>query len=513
MEIFFCKHYLFSTAFAILRVYCLFDYYGVSKESGRFLMPVRFEKMSVSKFILMAVFAVLILSVVALTVTGGSEYIVYYIQILFYIIMFIVYYYFGLTSRERKLLMDKGQEKKPLHLAVIPFLAGGLTTILYVLALQQVLPGMYESYMEAAEQMQGISLFSDPLELVLMFISVVILAPIVEEIVFRGIFFNLLNRKRSTLAAMIISSLVFGFLHAETMVPTAVIGFVLCFIYHRTGSLILVMAGHMVNNLIAFSMPLLIGDADPLGTPLQILGGVLVLLYIVGSIYFVYYAVRNRSFLAFDGPMHRAAGVKSAYRKDHEISDQDAQYREKKVIDISKTLEDGMPVYPGDPEVRIQEVASISEDGYAVRSIQMNTHASTHMDFPSHFIENGASQDDVDLSLLYGEVFVAENAEEFLPEGTERVLFKGGYLTEERAQALIQGGIKVVGTVHDSIEVQAPYAVHQMLLNSGIIILENLNLAHVTGRRYTLCAFPLKISGAEAAPARVVLIDDLRRDS
>ena len=346
-----------------------------------------------------------------------------------------------------------------------------------------------------------------------MFISVVILAPIVEEIVFRGIFFNLLNRKRSTLAAMIISSLVFGFLHAETMVPTAVIGFVLCFIYHRTGSLILVMAGHMVNNLIAFSMPLLIGDADPLGTPLQILGGVLVLLYIVGSIYFVYYAVRNRSFLAFDGPMHRAAGVKSAYRKDHEISDQDAQYREKKVIDISKTLEDGMPVYPGDPEVRIQEVASISEDGYAVRSIQMNTHASTHMDFPSHFIENGASQDDVDLSLLYGEVFVAENAEEFLPEGTERVLFKEGYLTEERAQALIQGGIKVVGTVHDSIDEQAPYAVHQMLLNSGIIILENLNLAHVTGRRYTLCAFPLKISGAEAAPARVVLIDDLRRDS
>ncbi|NCC80549.1 MAG: cyclase family protein [Clostridia bacterium] len=273
------------------------------------------------------------------------------------------------------------------------------------------------------------------------------------------------------------------------------------------------MAGHMVNNLIAFSMPLLIGDADPLGTPLQVLGGVLVLLYVVGSIYFIYYAARNRSFLALDGPMHRAAGVKSAYRKDHETSESAFQKAEGKVIDISKTLENGMPVYPGDPEVSIQEVASISEDGYAVRSIQMNTHASTHMDFPSHFIENGGTQDDVDLNLLYGTVYVAENTDDFLPEGTERVLYKEGYLTEERAQALINGGIKVVGTVYDSIEEHAPYTVHKMLLNSGIIILENLNLTHVTGRRYTLCAFPLKISGAEAAPARVVLIDDLRRDS
>ena len=475
-------------------------------------MPVKFEKMSILKFILMlmAIFALLIVSAVLLTVQESSGYSIYYIQIFFYILMFLGFYYVGLTKRERNLMMMSSEEKKPLKLAVVPFLVGGLTTVLYVLALQKWFPSMYESYMEASEQMKELSLLSDPFELVLLFISVVVLAPIVEEIVFRGIFFNLLNKKRSTLTAMIVSSLVFGFLHAETMVPTAVIGFVLCFIYHRTGSLILVMAGHMVNNLIAFTLPLIIGNADPMSTGVGILGGVLVLLYIVASIYFIVYVVKNWYYLAYDGPIYRASGAKSAYRKDQLTSVEDIVSTGKKVIDISKSLEDGMSVYPGDPEVVIKEVKNISQEGYAVRSIHMNTHASTHMDFPSHFIENGKTQDDQDLNQLYGEVLVTDNFEAYLPVGTEKVLAKEGFLTEERAMALVSGGIKLVGTSNDSIEEKAPYNVHKILLENDIIIVENLNLSHVVNGKYTFCGFPLKIQGAEAAPARVVLIDDIR---
>jgi uncharacterized protein len=478
-------------------------------------MPVKFEKMSVTTFILMllAIFALLISVAVGIAVTETSVYSIYYIQIFFYVLMFVGFYYWGLTKRERKIMMVKGEEKKPLHLAFVPFLVGGLVTILYVLALQQWLPGLYKSYMEAAEQMQGISLLSDPIELLLLFISVVILAPIVEEIVFRGIFFNLLNKKRSALTAMIISSLVFGFLHAETMVPTAVIGFILCFIYHRTGSLLLVMAGHMVNNLIAFSLPLLIGDSDPLGSGMQVFGGILILFYIAGAIYFIFYIRKNKYFLAYDGPMHRASGAKSAYRKDQKKFDEKFPDGDKRIIDISKSLEDGMPVYPGDPEVAVKEVHHVAEEGYAVRSIHMNTHASTHMDFPSHFIENGKTQDDLDLNLVHGEVHVTETFDEFLPEGTVRVIAKEGFLTKERAAALVRGGIRLVGTVNDSIEESLPYDVHKILLENDIIIIENLNLSHVVRGRYTLCAFPLKIQGAEAAPARVVLIDDLRRSS
>ncbi|HCW72959.1 MAG TPA: hypothetical protein DHM90_03250, partial [Clostridiaceae bacterium] len=145
-------------------------------------MTLKFEKLSISKFILMlfAVFALLIFSAVAVAFNDTTGYSIYYIQILFYVLMFIAFYYLGLTRTERKILMDGGEEKKPVHLAFLPFLVGGLVTFIYVLILQNFLPGLYESYMEAAELMEGISFQTNRMELILLFISVVVLAPIVE---------------------------------------------------------------------------------------------------------------------------------------------------------------------------------------------------------------------------------------------------------------------------------------------------------------------------------------------
>jgi len=38
-------------------------------------------------------------------------------------------------------------------------------------------------------------------------------------------------------------------------------------------------------------------------------------------------------------------------------------------------------------------------------------------------------------------------------------------------------------------------------------VLEGLNLAGIKDGEYTLCAFPIKVSGAEAAPCRAVLME------
>lgn len=472
-------------------------------------MAVRFEKMSISKFVLMlfGVFAFLVAGAVIAELSDSTGYSIYFIQILFYVVMFIAYYYFGLTAAERRTMLDGGTEKNSPVLAFLPFFVGGLVSVLYVLMLETWFPGLYESYMEASQMMEGISLFSNPLELFLIFLSVVVMAPIVEEIVFRGILFNLLNRRKSTLFAMVVSSLIFGLLHAQTMVPTAIIGFVLCFIYHRTGSIRLVMTGHMVNNLIAFSLPLFLGDADVTGMGYNVFGGVLVLMYIVFAVYFIRYFLRNRDYLKLDGPMYRSGGEVEARDLLAPLHDQ------LKIIDISRPLEDGMKVFEGDPEVIIREVSTISESGYSVRSIQMNTHASTHMDFPSHFIQDGHSQDHMELSRYFGEVMVVENFQELLPKGTKRVIAREGYLDVDRASALVAGGIRLIGTVNESVEPEYPYEVHKILLEHDIIILENLDMSQVERGKYTLSAFPLKIKGAEAAPVRAVLIDDLRRGS
>lgn len=47
------------------------------------------------------------------------------------------------------------------------------------------------------------------------------------------------------------------------------------------------------------------------------------------------------------------------------------------------------------------------------------------------------------------------------------------------------------------------YPVHRGLLSREILIIENLNLEAVAGRRLYVEAFPLPIRGGDAAPARV----------
>ena len=46
---------------------------------------------------------------------------------------------------------------------------------------------------------------------------------------------------------------------------------------------------------------------------------------------------------------------------------------------------------------------------------------------------------------------------------------------------------------------------HIALLKAGIVIVEGLNLAEVAPGDYELICLPLKLAGAEGAPARAVL--------
>ena len=49
------------------------------------------------------------------------------------------------------------------------------------------------------------------------------------------------------------------------------------------------------------------------------------------------------------------------------------------------------------------------------------------------------------------------------------------------------------------------FPVHHTLLGAGVVIIEGLNLSAVTAGDYELIALPLKLKGADGAPARVVL--------
>ena len=85
-----------------------------------------------------------------------------------------------------------------------------------------------------------------------------VIAPMCEEFLFRGFIFTALRNWKGTLPAALITGLLFGGVHATSapaldLVPLAALGFGLCLLYRRTGSLYPCMAAHSLNNSIAFA--------------------------------------------------------------------------------------------------------------------------------------------------------------------------------------------------------------------------------------------------------------------
>lgn len=85
-----------------------------------------------------------------------------------------------------------------------------------------------------------------------------VIAPICEEFLFRGFMFTALRNWKGTLPAALITGLLFGVVHAQSapaldLVPLAALGFGLCLLYRRTGSLYPGIAAHSLNNSIAFA--------------------------------------------------------------------------------------------------------------------------------------------------------------------------------------------------------------------------------------------------------------------
>ncbi len=87
-----------------------------------------------------------------------------------------------------------------------------------------------------------------------MLASLLIIAPIFEEILCRGVIFEAVRAKHGSWAACIISSLIFGIMHIEPqfILNAFIIGLVLCYLYLRTRSLFAPIIIHSVNNVFAY---------------------------------------------------------------------------------------------------------------------------------------------------------------------------------------------------------------------------------------------------------------------
>jgi arylformamidase len=158
------------------------------------------------------------------------------------------------------------------------------------------------------------------------------------------------------------------------------------------------------------------------------------------------------------------------------------------------------------------------------------------VDAPAHFIEKGATIEQLPLDVLIGSATVVELLNDdiitpeilealSLPEETKRLLFKTKNsalwadpahqfnpdfvaLSADAAAWLVKKGVRLVGVDYLSVQLfkDTEPLTHQLLLEAGVIIVEGLNLHRARQGAYQLVCLPLKLVGSEGAPARAVLI-------
>lgn len=216
-------------------------------------------------------------------------------------------------------------------------------------------------------------------------------------------------------------------------------------------------------------------------------------------------------------------------------------------VDLTRCLEDGMTTFHTKlhSDVVIRQLGSIEEHGRETREVTFGTHTGTHLDAPLHFIKNGKTVDELSLDSLIGPVELTDfsHLDENEPvtiseldneQISERMIFRFGwenrwgdaedfyndypYLTVDAAEYLVNKGIKMLGfdipspdsstRPLDGGDEDSP--VHKVFLRNDVILVEYLkNLEEVDiEKEWKVAALPIKIKGADGAPARVVLWEE-----
>jgi arylformamidase len=205
------------------------------------------------------------------------------------------------------------------------------------------------------------------------------------------------------------------------------------------------------------------------------------------------------------------------------------------ILDISLPMQTGVPSWPGKtPLVLHSQTNLLHGDSCTTHSISLDIHLGTHLDAPSHFIIGGSTIDQIPLDVTIGQCRVIEfdgplgsEIPGRIIDGcvSERVLFKTRNshllssptfessfisLSEELANRLVEKQVRLVGIDYFSVDRfgSQNLPVHHILLQSGIVILEGINLRRIAPGTYRLITLPLNIVGAEGSPVRAALTNE-----
>jgi arylformamidase len=210
---------------------------------------------------------------------------------------------------------------------------------------------------------------------------------------------------------------------------------------------------------------------------------------------------------------------------------------------MSRIIDLTLPLTDGDRGVSITPARRLETDGWNTTTLNLYSHCGTHMDAPIHFGVTDQTIDQLPVDKLMSEAWVVnlDPAEPRLPiephhlgdiadklQPGESLIIRTGWsryygqpayrdelprISADLAQWCVDHGVRMLGVEQPSVadvnNAEELTAIHKILLGGGIIIVEGLtNLDKISEDKVTLVALPLKITGGDGAPARVLAIED-----
>ena len=152
-------------------------------------------------------------------------------------------------------ISDALRQAAPLFLMFLPLI--WIVSLIWT----NILGGFQKvGWIEEIEQQELVTLFQNgghPIAMLLLVTLAVIMAPVIEELIFRGCIYRFLKSQTSLLVAQVISGCIFSIMHANLLsfVPLILVGILLARIYEKTGSLYAPIWFHALFN--AFSLLML----------------------------------------------------------------------------------------------------------------------------------------------------------------------------------------------------------------------------------------------------------------
>ena len=208
-----------------------------------------------------------------------------------------------------------------------------------------------------------------------------------------------------------------------------------------------------------------------------------------------------------------------------------------KVIDLTHTIEENMPVFPGTKPPSLKAANTHERDGFKETLLTMFSHTGTHIDPPAHIFKDGKTLDSFDASTFVGTGLVIDcrhlendaqiplellTSNEYVKEA-DFLLFNLGWdkkwgsaeyfynypcLSDKALEFIISGSYKGIGFDSISLDPIDSLARHKRLFASKEIInVENLkNLGECGKKPFTFVCLPMKIKDSDGAPTRAIAI-------